>query len=98
MSQIEKFLPGIISLLCVVIALLLQFLWHQSTWALMMGLLGLVIGQIPAPGTAARKRAAQEAARNREERRVRDQRRRLLADVQAHQRNVAHGGGPAASR
>ena len=64
MSQIEKFLPGIISLLCVVIALLLQFLWHQSTWALMMGLLGLVIGQIPAPGTAARKRAAQEAARN----------------------------------
>lgn len=98
MSQIEKFLPGIISLLCVVIALLLQFLWHQSTWALMMELLGLVIGQIPAPGTAARKRAAQEAARNREERKVRDQRRRLLADVQAHQRNVAHGGGPAASR
>ena len=98
MSQIEKFLPGIISLLCVVIALLLQFLWHQSTWALMMGLLGLVIGQIPAPGTAGRKRAAQEAARNREERKVRDQRRRLLADVQAHQRNVAHGGGPAASR
>lgn len=38
MSQIEKFLPGIISLLCVVIALLLQFLWHQSTWALMMAL------------------------------------------------------------
>lgn len=98
MNQIEKFLPGIISLLCVVIALLLQFLWHQSTWALMMGLLGLVIGQIPAPGTAGRKRAAQEAARNREERKVRDQRRRLLADVQAHQRNVAHGGGSAASR
>ena len=97
MSQIEKFLPGIISLLCVVVALLLQFVWHESTWALMMGLLGLTIGQIPAPGTAARKRAAQEAARNREERRVRDQRRRLLADVQAHRRNVAHGGNSAAS-
>lgn len=98
MNQIEKFLPGIISLLCVVVALLLQFVWHESTWALMLGLLGLMIGQIPAPGTAARQRAAQEAARNREERKVRDQRRRLLADVQAHQRNVAHGGGPAASR
>ncbi|MCT1545109.1 MULTISPECIES: hypothetical protein [Kocuria] len=91
MNQIEKFLPGIISLLCVVVALLLQFVWHESTWALMMGLLGLTIGQIPAPGTAARKRAAQEAARNREERRVRDQRRRLLADVQAYRHTVAEG-------
>ncbi|WP_423446444.1 hypothetical protein AABM36_11775 [Kocuria sp. KSNUG] len=91
MNQIEKFLPGIISLLCVVVALLLQFVWHESTWALMVGLLGLMIGQIPAPGTAARKRAAQEAARNREERRVRDQRRRLLADVQAYRHTVAEG-------
>ena len=75
----------------------MHFVWHESTWALMVGLLALLLSQIPAPGTAARKRAAREAARNREERKVRAQRRRLLADVLAHQRNVARGGGPAAS-
>ena len=75
----------------------MQFIWHETTWGLMVALLALMLSRIPAPGTAARKRASQEAARTREERRVRDQRRRLLADVQAHRRNVAHGGGPAAS-
>ncbi|MDO4918349.1 hypothetical protein [Kocuria sp.] len=97
MNQFVKFLPGIGCLLCLVIALLLQFVWHESTWALMIGLLALLLSQIPAPGTAARKRAAQEAARNREARKVRAQRRRLLADVKAHERNVARGEGPAAS-
>lgn len=62
----------------------MHFVWHESTWALMVGLLALLLSQIPAPGTAARKRVSREAARNREERRVRAQRRRLLADVQAH--------------
>ena len=75
----------------------MQFIWHETTWGLMVALLALMLSRIPAPGTAARKRVSREAARNREERRVRAQRRRLLADVQAHRRNVAHGGGPAAS-
>ncbi|MCT1916212.1 MULTISPECIES: hypothetical protein [Kocuria] len=97
MNQFAKFLPAIASLLCLVVALLMQFVWHETTWGLMVALLALMLSRIPAPGTAARKRAAQEAARTREERRVRDQRRRLLADVQAHRRNVTHGGGPAAS-
>ncbi|MBK4121509.1 hypothetical protein [Kocuria rhizophila] len=97
MNQFVKFLPGIGSLLCLVTGLLMHFVWHESTWALMVGLLALLLSQIPAPGTAARKRAAQEAAQNREARTVRAQRRRLLADVQAHQHNVARGEGPAAS-
>ncbi|MCT1957289.1 hypothetical protein [Kocuria rhizophila] len=97
MNQFVKFLPGIGSLLCLVTALLMHFVWHETTWALLLALLALLLSQLPAPGTAARKRAAQEAAQNREARTVRAQRRRLLADVQAHQRNVARGEGPAAS-
>ena len=97
-NQFVKFLPAIASLLCLVIALLMQFVWHETTWGLMVALLALMLSRVPAPGTAARKRAAQEAARHREERRVQSQRRRLLADMQAHQRNVERGQGPAASR
>ena len=97
MRQILKFLPGIGSLLCLVTALLMHFVWHETSWAFTLALFALLLSQIPAPGTAARKRSAQEAARNREERTIRAQRRRLLADVQAHQRNVARGEGPAAS-
>ena len=94
MNQFVKFLPGIGSLLCLAIALLLQFAWHETTWGLLLALLALMISRIPIPGTAARRRAAQ----NREERTVRDQRRRLLADMQAHQRNMAREEGPAVSR
>ena len=97
MNQFLKFLPGIGSLVCLVIALLMQFVWHETSWSLLVALLALLLSRVPAPGTAARKRAAREAAQNREARAVRAQRRRLLADVQAHRRNVAHGGGPAAS-
>lgn len=96
-AQILKFLPGIASLLCLMIALLMQLVWHEKSWSLLVALLALLLSRIPAPGTAARKRAAQEAARTREARKVLAQRRRLLADVQAHQRNVARGEGPAAS-
>ena len=97
MNQFVKFLPGIGSLLCLTIALLLQFVWHETTWGLLLALLALMISRIPIPGTAARRRPAQEAAQNREERTVRGQRRRLLADVQAHQRNMAQGEAPTAS-
>ncbi|RLY94334.1 hypothetical protein EAE32_03820 [Kocuria tytonicola] len=69
-----------------------------SLLCLVIALLALLLSRVPAPGTAARKRAAQEAARTREARKVRAQRRRLLADVQAHQRNVAQGEGPVALR
>lgn len=64
----------------------------------MTALLGFVFGQIPAPGTAVRKRADREAAQNCEGRKVQAPRRRLLADVQAHRRNVARSGSTATAQ
>ena len=89
-----KYLPGILSLSCAIASLLIFFLAREP---MLVALLGVVASGATTfrrrPGGRSNPRTDRGDGRT-----VELQRRRLLADVQAHQRNVAHGGGPAASR
>ncbi|QMS55490.1 hypothetical protein [Kocuria varians] len=91
-----KYLPGILSLSCTIASLLIFFLAREPMLAMLVALLGVV-----ASGATTFRRRPGGGSNPRTDRgdghTVELQRRRLLADVQAHQRNVAHGGAPAAS-
>ena len=82
-----KHLPGIAALACTAIALCVFFVGHDTTTALMVGVLGLLLSGMSIPLGLGGNRTRRPGT-HREDRVLRAQRRRLLTDVEAHRANL----------
>ena len=97
MRQFAKYLSGIGALICGISAVLIWFVGHDHSTALLVAFFGVMVSGMSPPTAPSGTRSSRVTAHNHHESDLQSVRRRLLADLEEHQRNAERGEGPAAS-